>query len=169
MSCRYKGTIICQEVAKAKNVCQASFCPSHKRFWFESCQSPLLTPAYYKASPAVLPSCAALTDFIFNSCSLIALFQVCLLDLDYNLPVQVRDQALGTEDEALPESDVGREFALERMANEGELGVGYNKSKPNDTILKLQRTAPYYQVGIWQMSLRAKIVPTIWNMPRAAR
>lgn len=72
--------------------------------------------------------------------------QVCLLDLDYNLPVQVRDQALGMEDEALPESDVGREFALERMANEGELGVGYNKSKANDTILKLQRTAPYYQV-----------------------
>lgn len=72
--------------------------------------------------------------------------QVCLLDLDYNLPVQVRDQALGMEDEALPESDVGREFALVRMANEGELGVGYNKSKANDTILKLQRTAPYYQV-----------------------
>ena len=73
--------------------------------------------------------------------------QVCLLDLDYNLPVQVRDQAMGVEDEALPESDVGREFALERMTNEGELGVGYNKSKANDTILKLQRTAPYYQVG----------------------
>lgn len=69
-----------------------------------------------------------------------------MLDLDYNLPVQVRDQALGVEDEALPESDVGREFALERMANEGELGVGYNKTKANDTILKLQRTAPYYQV-----------------------
>ncbi len=71
---------------------------------------------------------------------------MCLLDLDYNLPVQVRDQALGVEDEALPESDVGREFALERMANEGELGVAFNKSKANDTILKLQRTNPYYQV-----------------------
>lgn len=71
---------------------------------------------------------------------------MCLLDLDYNLPVQVRDQALGVEDDALPESDVGKEFALERMANEGELGVGYNKAKPSDTILKLQRTAPYYQV-----------------------
>ena len=72
---------------------------------------------------------------------------MCLLDLDYNLPVQVRDQALGVEDEALPESDVGREFALERMSNEGELGVAYNKAKSNDTILKLQRTAPYYQVS----------------------
>ena len=71
-----------------------------------------------------------------------------MLDLDYNLPVQVRDHALGVEDEALPESDVGREFALERMANEGELGAAFTGSggKPNDTILQLQRTNPYYQV-----------------------
>ena len=71
-----------------------------------------------------------------------------MLDLDYNLPVQVRDHALGVEDEALPESDVGREFALERMANEGELGAAFIGSggKPNDTILQLQRTNPYYQV-----------------------
>jgi len=72
--------------------------------------------------------------------------QVCLLDLDYNLPVQARDAALGLEDEALPESDVGREFALERMSNEGELGVAFNKARANNTILKLQRTAPYYKV-----------------------
>ena len=74
--------------------------------------------------------------------------QVCLLDLDYNLPVQVRDQALGLEDEALPESDVGKEFALERMATEGELGAAYDKARPNDTILKLQRTTPYYQASV---------------------
>ena len=64
---RYKKTIICQDVAKAKNVCQ-----------------------------------------------------VCLNDLDYNVPVQVRDQALGVsaEDSALPESTAGREFALNAMAEQ---------------------------------------------------
>ena len=77
------------------------------------------------------------------------LVQVCLLDLDYNLPVQVRDQALGMEDEALPESDVGKEYQLERMSKEGELDSSFAKAKPNDTILKLQRTTPYYQV--WRL------------------
>lgn len=89
---RYKKTIVCQEVAKAKNVCQ-----------------------------------------------------VCLLDLDYNLPVQVRDQALQIVDEDLPESDANKEYALKRMAEEGELGAQYNEAKPNDLILKLQRTTPYYK------------------------
>lgn len=69
------------------------------------------------------------------------------MDLDYNLPVQVRDQALGMEDEALPESDVGKEFALERMANEGQLGAAYDKAKPSETLQRLQRTTPYYQVS----------------------
>ena len=71
---RYKKTIICQEVAKAKNVCQ-----------------------------------------------------VCLLDLDYNIPVQARDAALGVEDEILPESDVGREFKLKQLENEGQLASSYLK------------------------------------------
>lgn len=41
--------------------------------------------------------------------------QVCLLDLDYGLPVQVRDQALGMANEGLPQSDPGKEYALNRM------------------------------------------------------
>lgn len=92
---RYKGTIICQEVAKAKNVCQ-----------------------------------------------------VCLLDLDYNLPVQVRDQALaesGAVIENLPQSDVGKEFALQQMANEGIIESSFAKERDNPTIMRLQRTTPYYQ------------------------
>lgn len=35
--------------------------------------------------------------------------QTCLLDLEYGLPLQVRDQALGI-DEAMPTSDVNREY-----------------------------------------------------------
>ena len=89
---RYKKTIICQEVAKAKNVCQ-----------------------------------------------------VCLLDLDYNLPVQVRDQALGIEDD-LPESLAGKEFALNRMQEEGEFDRGkFAGAGANELLQKLHRDAPYYK------------------------
>lgn len=73
--------------------------------------------------------------------------QVCLLDLDYNLPVQVRDQALGADpDDELPESDVGKEYALAERAKDGTLQGKYLTAKPNDTILALQRTTPYYKV-----------------------
>eukprot|EP00803_Ostreobium_quekettii_P009893 evm.model.scf_51.4 EVM.evm.TU.scf_51.4 scf_51:35985-40803(-) len=89
---RYKKTIICQEVAKAKNVCQ-----------------------------------------------------VCLLDLDYGLPVQVRDSALGIDKDVIPESDVNKEYKLDQLTKSGELGAEYQKASPNDLILKLQRTTPYYK------------------------
>ena len=70
---RYKKTVICKEVAKAKHVCQ-----------------------------------------------------VCLLDLDYNLPVQVRDAALGIAvDPLAPKSDVGREYALTNATEAGTLGLEY--------------------------------------------
>ncbi|CAK0786800.1 hypothetical protein CVIRNUC_010014 [Coccomyxa viridis] len=89
---RYKATIICQEVAKAKNVCQ-----------------------------------------------------VCLLDLEYGIPVQARDTALGIEDESLPESDVGKEFRLKEMENAGLLESSFSKAKPSDSLMKMQRTTPYYK------------------------
>lgn len=77
LACRYKKTIICQEVAKAKNVCQ-----------------------------------------------------VCLLDLDYSIPVQARDAALGVEDEVLPESDVGKEYKLKELENAGTLDSSFSKVRP---------------------------------------
>lgn len=91
---RYKKTIICQEVAKAKNVCQ-----------------------------------------------------VCLLDLDYNLPVQVRDKALGREDDTLPESAPGKEYALAKMSAEGELDdrSKFSAGPGNELLNKLARTQPYYK------------------------
>ncbi len=81
----------------------------------------------------------------------IQLLQVCLLDLDYNLPVQVRDQALaeaGEVIEALPQSDAGREYALNRMQQEGNTESSFGQGAANnDTILRLQRTTPYYKVA----------------------
>ncbi|KAI3885472.1 hypothetical protein MKW92_031120 [Papaver armeniacum] len=66
--------------------------------------------------------------------------QVCLLDLEYGLPVQVRDTALAIDsNDSIPKSDVNR-------ARAGiDYESSYGKARPNDTILKLQRTTPYYK------------------------
>lgn len=90
---RYKKTIVCQEVAKQKNVCQ-----------------------------------------------------VCLLDLEYGLPVQVRDQALGLDKGDEPESEVGKEFALTKAAAEGQTSSSFAQARPNELLQRLQRNQPYYKV-----------------------
>ncbi|XP_061358548.1 zinc finger CCCH domain-containing protein 4-like isoform X2 [Gastrolobium bilobum] len=76
--------------------------------------------------------------------------QVCLLDLEYGLPVQVRDTALSIDsNDAIPKSDVNREYFAEEHDRRARAGIDYEssfgKARPNDTILKLQRTTPYYK------------------------
>ncbi|XP_010262753.1 PREDICTED: zinc finger CCCH domain-containing protein 40-like [Nelumbo nucifera] len=76
--------------------------------------------------------------------------QVCLLDLEYGLPVQVRDTALAiNSNDAIPKSDVNREYFAEEHDRRARAGLDYESSygkvRPNDTILKLQRTTPYYK------------------------
>ncbi|OIW01632.1 hypothetical protein TanjilG_14631 [Lupinus angustifolius] len=76
--------------------------------------------------------------------------QVCLLDLEYGLPVQVRDTALSIDsNDAIPKSDVNREYFAEEHDRKARAGMDYEssfgKARPNDTILKLQRTTPYYK------------------------
>ncbi|KAL7082357.1 hypothetical protein ACP275_14G093600 [Erythranthe tilingii] len=76
--------------------------------------------------------------------------QVCLLDLEYGLPVQVRDTALCiNSNDAIPKSDVNREYFAEEHDRRARAGIDYESSygkvRANDTILKLQRTAPYYK------------------------
>ncbi|XP_022730774.1 zinc finger CCCH domain-containing protein 40-like [Durio zibethinus] len=76
--------------------------------------------------------------------------QVCLLDLEYGLPVQVRDTALSiSSHDAIPRSDVNREYFAEEHDRRARAGFDYESSygkvRPSDTILKLQRTTPYYK------------------------
>ncbi|KAL8205860.1 hypothetical protein R6Q57_009411 [Mikania cordata] len=76
--------------------------------------------------------------------------QVCVLDLEYGLPVQVRDTALSiNSNDAIPKSDVNREYYAEEHDRRARAGLdyesSYGKARPNDTLLKLQRTTPYYQ------------------------
>ncbi|CAH8379562.1 unnamed protein product [Eruca vesicaria subsp. sativa] len=76
--------------------------------------------------------------------------QVCLLDLEYGLPVQVRDTTLNiTSHGSIPRSHVNREyFAQEhdRMTNAGlDCDSSYGKMRPNDTLLNFQRKEPHYE------------------------
>ncbi|ESP03876.1 hypothetical protein LOTGIDRAFT_110063 [Lottia gigantea] len=76
--------------------------------------------------------------------------QTCLLDLEYGLPVQVRDAALRVQD-SLPKSDVNKEFYMQNVEREIENSDGTNpvgaiaNKVPSDMLLKLARTSPYYK------------------------
>eukprot|EP00923_Selenidium_pygospionis_P011405 GHVN01019700.1.p1 GENE.GHVN01019700.1~~GHVN01019700.1.p1 ORF type:complete len:370 (+),score=27.66 GHVN01019700.1:35-1144(+) len=84
-------------------------------------------------STIVCQSCAKLK----NVC------QTCLFDLEYGLPVQVRDRYL--EDHVkldLPESRVNRDYIAGQMSSQTE-SLTYGKSA-NPMLAKLARTTPYY-------------------------
>ncbi|XP_064946783.1 zinc finger CCCH domain-containing protein 40-like [Musa acuminata AAA Group] len=90
------------------------------------------------------------TEICQTCCKLKNVCQVCILDLEYGLPVQVRDTALAiNSNDAIPKSDVNREYFAEEHDRKARAGIDYESSygkvHPNDTILKLQRTTPYYK------------------------
>lgn len=90
------------------------------------------------------------TEICQTCCKLKNVCQVCLLDLEYGLPVQVRDTALSiSSHDAIPKSDVNREYFAEEHDRKTRAGLDYESSygkvRANDTILKLQRTTPYYK------------------------
>lgn len=78
--------------------------------------------------------------------------QTCLLDLEYGLPIQVRDAALKIQDE-MPKSDVNKEYYTQNMEtaitnSDGISPVGALAGKAqatSDMLLKLARTTPYYK------------------------
>jgi len=74
--------------------------------------------------------------------------QTCVFDLNYGLPVQVRDQFLqegGHEIMAVPESDVNREWFSSIHNQQVESGnLPYGKMA-NSRLLQLARKTPYYK------------------------
>uniref|UniRef100_T1GXY2 STL11/RBM22-like N-terminal domain-containing protein n=1 Tax=Megaselia scalaris TaxID=36166 RepID=T1GXY2_MEGSC len=77
--------------------------------------------------------------------------QTCLLDLEYGLPIQVRDAALKIADQ-IPQSDVNKEYYIQNVDAEvsntdGTQAAGtVGKSlAPSEILSKLARTAPYYK------------------------
>lgn len=76
--------------------------------------------------------------------------QTCVLDLEYGLPVQVRDSALEEHEKMrVPKSDVNMGFLLEQAEREAN-GVGgvdspYGKIKAPRLLERLSRRTPYYR------------------------
>ncbi|XP_078407310.1 pre-mRNA-splicing factor RBM22 [Cetorhinus maximus] len=77
--------------------------------------------------------------------------QTCLLDLEYGLPIQVRDAGISLKDE-MPKSDVNKEYYTQNMEREiqnsdGTRAVGAlgKATSSSDMLLKLARTTPYYK------------------------
>jgi len=69
------------------------------------------------------------------------------LDLQYNLPVQVRDAALAKAATAAPVSNVMRDYnAAQRALKSAEEGAVAHcvVAKPNAMLQRLRRTGPYY-------------------------
>ncbi|EER15439.1 pre-mRNA-splicing factor SLT11, putative [Perkinsus marinus ATCC 50983] len=90
---RYKQTVLCQNCARMKNVCQ-----------------------------------------------------VCIFDLDFGLPVQVRDKFLSEAEKlSLPESTVGRDYQALNNSQNANPALTYGKLKHHPMLQKLARTAPYYE------------------------
>ena len=63
------------------------------------------------------------TTVICQTCAKIKnVCQTCLLDLEYGLPTQVRDTALGVESEA-PTSEINREYYAQNMESKVRLDI----------------------------------------------
>ncbi|KAL6048242.1 Zinc finger CCCH domain-containing protein 40 [Balamuthia mandrillaris] len=73
--------------------------------------------------------------------------QTCLLDLEFGLPVQVRDSQVADAPQ-IPYHEVNREYFAEQAEREvaqGRLTYGKMNSTVNESLRRLQRTEPYYK------------------------
>lgn len=73
--------------------------------------------------------------------------QTCLLDLEYGLPIQVRDAALKMQDD-IPKSDVNKEYYIQNM--EREVKMGKNKKWGFIVVVSCFSCLNQIQV-LWQM------------------
>lgn len=87
---------------------------------------------------------------ICQTCSKIKnVCQTCILDLQYNLPVQVRDAGLGIADN-LPTSNVNKDYFVknaEKQLAEGQAVYDYEEANAagKDLLKRLARTEPFYK------------------------
>lgn len=91
------------------------------------------------------------TEICQTCCRLKNVCQTCLLDLEYGLPIQVRDAALKIAD-TMPQSDVNKEFYIQKIEAELASGDGTEAAgavgkslAASEMLSKLARTAPYYK------------------------
>jgi len=71
--------------------------------------------------------------------------QTCLLDLEFGLPVQVRDAVSGNTTN-IPVSDTNREWFTDQAERSLTYGQdNYNRAAIRQNLVKIARTAPYYK------------------------
>lgn len=95
------------------------------------------TKGRYKAT-VVCQSCAKMK----NVC------QTCLFDLEYGLPVQVRDKFLEEQGQtkiSIPESRTQRDYTLQELAKQDESDLPYGKTEKHPMLQRLARMTPYYK------------------------
>lgn len=96
------------------------------------------TKGRYKAT-VICQSCAKMK----NVC------QTCLFDLEFGLPVQVRDKYMeeqGQSKLSLPSSRVGRDYQLQEMQKQADGGdLPYGKVGAHPMLQRLARMTPYYK------------------------
>eukprot|EP01094_Clydonella_sp_ATCC50884_P029926 TRINITY_DN9560_c2_g1_i1.p1 TRINITY_DN9560_c2_g1~~TRINITY_DN9560_c2_g1_i1.p1 ORF type:complete len:374 (-),score=84.01 TRINITY_DN9560_c2_g1_i1:170-1291(-) len=85
------------------------------------------------------------TEICMTCAQLKNVCQTCLLDLQFNLPVQVRDEAV-EEPDMIPQSDVHREYFADQAQKKLAAGeVTWGKAEPSHMLSKLARHTPYYK------------------------
>ncbi|KAL1744548.1 hypothetical protein HDZ31DRAFT_82602 [Schizophyllum fasciatum] len=90
------------------------------------------------------------TTVICQTCAKVKnVCQTCLLDLEYGLPTQVRDTALGVVNDA-PTSDINREYYAQNMEakmtdNQSAVNTVRTSSAGKEMLKQLARTDPYYK------------------------
>ncbi|KAJ3049251.1 RNA binding motif protein 22 [Rhizophlyctis rosea] len=74
--------------------------------------------------------------------------QTCVLDLEFGLPVQVRDSVLNVQ-QVVPQSNVNREFFVQNaereMGNQSLVDYGKADSAAKEVLKKMTRVEPYYK------------------------
>eukprot|EP00611_Tribonema_gayanum_P024707 TRINITY_DN5502_c0_g1_i1.p1 TRINITY_DN5502_c0_g1~~TRINITY_DN5502_c0_g1_i1.p1 ORF type:complete len:199 (-),score=42.64 TRINITY_DN5502_c0_g1_i1:338-934(-) len=119
-----------EPAGKACKICERPFCNFR---WKPG------TNARYK-STQVCQTCAKMK----NVC------QVCILDLQYGLPVQVRDRVLAEgnepDDDGIPKSDTNLQWMVQQQTQlQASGGSGYDAAGTNQKLLRMARNAPYYR------------------------
>ncbi|CAM9840530.1 unnamed protein product [Ascophyllum nodosum] len=73
--------------------------------------------------------------------------QTCVLDLQYGLPIEVRDKFLDEEDRLqIPGSDANREYMTQVHEKQlAETGNPYTNKPLNQKLLRMARSTPYYK------------------------
>ncbi|KAJ1657338.1 Pre-mRNA-splicing factor slt11 [Dispira simplex] len=76
--------------------------------------------------------------------------QTCMFDLEYGLPVQVRDNIMNVASGAMPQSDVNREYFIqnaEKQLADGQHYLEYEGADltAKETLRRMARKEPYYK------------------------